>query len=75
MLLFTNLIKGGHQGGQGGRYFMLKSRISFEKNKTETKFQHEIASPLSPLVSPFDQICKKQHLSFHWKKLNFYLQN
>ena len=40
----------------------------FYTNKKFWKFQTEITSPLSPLVSPFDQICNKQHLSFHWKK-------
>ena len=56
MLLFSNLNKGGHQGGQGGRYFDLKFENLFIFVKIETKFQSIIASPLSPLVSPFVQI-------------------
>ena len=48
MLLFSNLNKGGHQVGQGGRYYTLKFRLDFHTNKNIFEFQIKIASSCPP---------------------------
>ena len=74
MLLFTILMSGGHQGGHLGVYSTLKLRVNSVKNRKNAKFQSKIDVQVSTLVSTRHQNCKKQHLSFHWKKkLSSYL--
>ena len=63
MLLFSNLTSGGHQGGHGITYFILKFWFFFEIVMT-------LKNKITNRVSTQCEIWKEQHLRFHWKKIN-----
>ena len=71
MLLFSILMSGGHLGGHLDVYSTLKLRVNSVKNRKNAKFQSKIDVQVSTLVSTRHQNYKKQHLSFHWKKIIF----
>ena len=61
--------KGGSKGGSPEVVFWFEKAWFFENFKKKSKLLTKIQPRMIPLLIPIFHFWKKQHLSFHWKKI------